>query len=103
MLAQKVCTDYPVTRRFVPEERSTQPHCLENIKNHKIRQTADRPTLGFHDAHFLLYYVLLPLHLLYFIVPLTSHFLCTFSTVITSVLPVEFNTFLHVNSSISLL
>jgi hypothetical protein len=79
MLVRKVGTDCPLTQHSVPEERSTQPHCLENTKNHKMRQTADRLTLGLHDAPFLPCYTLIFLHFFYFISPLTLHFLCTFS------------------------
>jgi len=80
MLVRKVGTDYPVKRRFVPEERSTQPHYWRILKiKIKNRQTADRLTLGFHDAHFLPHYIPLPSYFFYFILPLTLYFLCKFS------------------------
>ena len=79
MPVRQAGTDYPAKRRSVPEQRSTQPHCLEDIKNQEVSQNADRLTLGFHDAHFLPHHTLLLSRFFYFILPLTLNFLCTFS------------------------
>lgn len=102
MLVRKFGTDHPVKRRFVPEERSTQPHYLENIKNKKKfvkLLTVCHLVFTMHIFFLTTYF--------YFHISFTwsCHWRFTFSahfpTVVTSIVPGQFNIFQHVSSSLS--